>query len=75
MKIISKLYKKHQIKEETKQQEIKEKDLKSLLYIGSAKKTCAKCQAVIDKFDNDKYRWDVYGTHGSNKHRDGGDGK
>jgi hypothetical protein len=73
MKIISRLYKKQQIEGET--QEIKEKDLKPLLYIGSAKKTCAKCQAVIDKFDNDRYRWDVYGTHGSNKHRNGSDNK
>ncbi|CAJ0749860.1 917_t:CDS:2 [Entrophospora sp. SA101] len=35
--------------EEENQQEIKEKELKPLLYIGSTKKTCAKCQAVIDK--------------------------
>ncbi|CAH1767639.1 2709_t:CDS:2 [Entrophospora sp. SA101] len=56
--------------EEENQQEIKEKELKPLLYIGSTKKTCAKCQAVIDKYDNDKYRWDVYGTHGSSEHKE-----
>ncbi|CAJ0873160.1 3410_t:CDS:2 [Entrophospora sp. SA101] len=29
-----------------------------------------KQQPVIDKYDNDKYRWDVYGTHGSSEHKE-----
>ncbi|CAG8745163.1 14628_t:CDS:2, partial [Gigaspora margarita] len=34
-------------------------------YIGSTKKTCARCQAVINIFNDGKFEWEVYGTHGN----------
>jgi hypothetical protein len=58
MKILHKLYTKRRRQKQT--QEVR--------YIGSTKKACMHCQAIIEIFnDNGKYLWVNYGTHGGNR--------